>query len=145
MEKGEAMKKVAVIALVLMAGVVLAADVMAQSAVRDECVALSKDAVKFTNEKGVDAAIAEINNKEGKFVTKNTYVFLMDLEGNELAHPYHAMTGTPYSAVTASGKKILKLINFKDTNGKLFVQEYIMLAKTKGEGWVEYMFPHLRN
>jgi signal transduction histidine kinase len=135
------MKKVAVIALVVMAGVVLAADVMAQSAVRDECVALSKDAATFTNEKGVDAAIAEINNKEGKFVTKNTYVFLMDLEGNELAHPYHGMTGTPYSAVTASGRKVLKLFNFKDTNGKLFIQEYIQVAKTKGEGWVEYMYP----
>jgi hypothetical protein len=85
--KGEAMRKVAVIALVVMVSVALAASVMAQSAVRDECVALTKDAAKFTNEKGLDAAIAEINNKEGKFVTKNTYVFLMDLEGNELAHP----------------------------------------------------------
>jgi cytochrome c len=135
------MRKVAVIALVVMVSVALAASVMAQSAVRDECVSLTKDAAKFTNEKGLDAAIAEINNKEGKFVTKNTYVFLMDLEGNELAHPYHGMTGTPYSAVTASGMKVLKLLDFKDTNGKLFVQEYIQVAKTKGEGWVEYMYP----
>ncbi len=135
------MRKVAVIVLVVMVSVAFAADVTAQSAVRDECVALSKDAAKFTNEKGVDAAIAEINNKEGKFVTKNTYVFLMDLEGNELAHPYHAMTGNPRSAVTASGRNVLKLFDFKDTNGKLFVQEYIKVAKTKGEGWVEYMYP----
>jgi len=135
------MRKVSVIALVVMAGVVLASSVMAQSAVRDECVALCKAAAKFINENGPDAAIAEINNKEGKFGTKNTYVFLMDLEGNELAHPYHAMTGNPYSAVTASGRKVLKLFDFKDTNGKLFVQEYIKVAKTKGEGWVEYMYP----
>jgi cytochrome c len=135
------MRKVAVIALVVMAGVVLAASVMAQSAVKDECVALCKDAAKFINEKGLDAAIAEINNKEGKFVTKNTYVFLMDLEGNELAHPYHAMTGFPASAVTASGRKVLKLYDYKDTTGKLFVQEYIKVAKTKGEGWTDYMYP----
>jgi signal transduction histidine kinase len=125
------MRKVAVIALVVMVSVAFAASVMAQSAVRDECVALSKDAAKFINEKGVDAAIAEIGNKEGKFVTKNTYVFLMDLEGNRLAHPY-ARPEQP---------KIMKLFDEKDTTGKLYVQEYIKVAKTKGEGWVEYMYP----
>ena len=135
------MRKVAVIALVVMVSVALAASVMAQSAVKDECVALCKDAAKFINEKGLDAAIAEINNKEGKFVTKNTYVFLMDLEGNELAHPLHPLTGSPYSVVTASGRKVLKLYDYKDTNGKLFVQEYIEVAKTTGAGWVEYMYP----
>ena len=65
----------------------------------------------------------------------------MDLEGNELAHPYHAMTGFPSSAVTTSGRNVLKLFNYKDTTGKLFVQEYFEVAKTKGEGWVEYMYP----
>jgi hypothetical protein len=54
----------------------------------------------------------------------------MDLEGNELAHPLYPLTGTPYSAVTASGY-----------NRKLFVQEYIEVAKTTGEGWVEHMHP----
>ena len=125
------MRKVAVIALVVMVSVAFAASVMAQSAVRDECVALSKDAAKFINEKGLDAAIAEINNKEGKFVTKNTYVFLMDLDGNRLAHPY----------ATPRDPKIMRIFDMKDTTGKLFVQEYIKVAKTKGEGWVEYMYP----
>ena len=130
LRKGEAMKKVTVIALVVMVSVVIAASVMAQSAVKDECVALCKAAAKFINEKGVDAAIAEIGNKEGKFVTKNTYVFLMDLEGNRLAHPY-ASPDNPNR----------KIFDYKDTNGKLFVREYIEVAKTTGEGWVEYMYP----
>ena len=125
------MRKVAVIALVVLVSVAFAASVMAQGGVKDECVALSKDAAKFINEKGLDAAIAEIGNKEGKFVTKNTYVFLMDLEGNRLAHPY-ARPEQP---------KIMKLFDEKDTTGKLYVQEYIKVAKTKGEGWVEYMYP----
>ena len=125
------MRKVAVIALVVMASVALAASVMAQSAVKDECVALCKDAATFINEKGLDAAIAEINNREGKFVAKNTYVFLMDLDGNRLAHPY----------ATPRDPKIIRLFDYKDTTGKLFVQEYIKVAKTKGEGWTEYMYP----
>jgi signal transduction histidine kinase len=125
------MRKVAVIALAVMASVALAANVLAGSAVKDECVALCKDAAKFINEKGVDAAIAEIGNKEGKFVSKNTYVFLMDLEGNRLAHPY----------ATPKDPKIMNLFEMKDTTGKLFVQEYIAVAKSKGEGWTEYMYP----
>jgi len=125
------MRKAAVIALIIMASVVIAAIVMAQSGIKEECVALCKEAAKFINEKGLDPAIAEIGNKEGKFVTKNTYVFLMDLDGNRLAHPFAQPTDP----------KIMKLIDHKDTTGKLFVQEYIKVAKTKGEGWTEYMYP----
>lgn len=125
------MRKVAVIALVVMAGVVLAASVMAQSAVKDECVALCKAAAKFINEKGVDAAIAEIGNKQGKFVTKNTYVYLMDFKGNRLAHPY----------AKPEDPKVMPIFDYKDTTGKLFVQEMIEVAKTKGEGWTEYVYP----
>ena len=125
------MRKVAVIVLVITASVVLVANVMAESAVKDECVVLCKGAAKFINEKGLDAAIAEIGNKEGKFVTKNTYVFLMDLEGNRLAHPFAA----------PNDPKIMKLFDMKDTTGKLFVQDYIAIAKSKGEGWTEYMYP----
>jgi signal transduction histidine kinase len=130
--KGGAMRKVAVIVSVAMASFCLAASVTAESGIREECVALCKDAAKFINEKGLDAAIAEIGNKEGKFVTKNTYVFLMDLDGNRLAHPY----------ANPKDPKIMKLFDMKDTKGKLFVQEYIDVAKTKGEGWTEYMYPN---
>jgi signal transduction histidine kinase len=126
------MRKVAVIALVMMVSVALAVSVMAQSAIREECVAVTKAAAKFINEKGLDAGMAEIGNKEGKFVTKNTYVFLMDLDGNRLAHPFPGGPASP---------QFVKLIDFKDTTGKLFVQEYIKVAKTKGEGWTEYMYP----
>jgi len=125
------MRKVAVIALVVMASVVLVASALAESAIKGECVTLCKDAAKFINEKGLDAAIAEIGNKEGKFVKKNTYVFLMDLDGNRLAHPY-ARPDDP---------KVVRLLDIKDTTGKLYVQEYIKVAKIKGEGWTEYMYP----
>ena len=33
------------------------------------------------------------------------------------------------------------LMGIKDVNGKMFFVEYINLAKTKGEGWVDYMWP----
>jgi len=123
------MRKGAVFALVVMVSVAFAAGVMAQGGVKDECVALTKDAAKFMNEKGYFPTVAEINNKEGKFVTKNTYVFMMDLEGHLLAHPFNPQF---------IGKDITGV---KDTNGKLFNQESVVIAKTKGEGWSEYMYP----
>ena len=125
------MRKIVGAALVVLMGISLAASALADSAIRDECVSLCKEAAIFINEKGLDAAIAEIGNKEGRFVTKNTYVFLIDLSGNRLAHPYAA----------PKDPKIMRLFDMKDTNGKLFVQEYIAIAKTKGEGWTEYMYP----
>jgi hypothetical protein len=123
------MRKVAGIALVVMASVALAASVMAQGGVKDECIALCKDAAKFMNEKGYYPTVFEINKKDGKFVSKNTYVFLMDLEGHLLAHPYNQQ----YIGMDASG--------IKDSNGKFYVQDYIAVAKSKGEGWTEYMYP----
>jgi len=123
------MRKAAVVALAVMASVVLASSVMAQSAVRDECVALCKDAAKFMNEKGFYPTVFEINKKDGKFVSKNAYVFLVDLEGHLLAHPFNQQ----YIGMDMTGNK--------DSNGKLFVQDYIAIAKSKGEGWTEYMYP----
>lgn len=124
------MRKVAVVALIVMAGVFLAANVMAaDNAVKDECVALCKDAAKFVEEKGFYPAVEEINKKEGKFVAKNTYVWLMDLNGHLLAHPFNPQ----FIGKDMTGNK--------DTDGKLFIQECLDLAKTKGEGWTEYMYP----
>jgi len=123
------MRKVAVVALAVMASVVLAAGVMADSGVREECVAMVKEAAKFMNEKGYYPTVFEINKKEGKFVSKNTYVFLVDLEGHLLAHPFNQQ----YIGMDMKGNK--------DSNGKLFVQDYIAVAKSKGEGWTEYMYP----
>ena len=126
---GEAMRKIALIVLVVMVSVAFAAGVMAQSAVKDECVALCKEAAKFMNEKGFYPTVFEINKKEGKFVTKNTYVFLADLEGHLLAHPFNQQFIG------------MDMTDQKDSNGKLYVQDYIAIAKSKGEGWTEYMYP----
>jgi hypothetical protein len=123
------MRKVAAIAMVVMASVLLSASVMAEGANREECVTLCKEAAKFINEKGFYPAVFEINKKEGKFVTKNTYVFLADLEGHLLAHPFNQQ----YIGMDMTGNK--------DSNGKLYVQEFIAVVKSKGEGWTEYMYP----
>ncbi len=124
------MRKAAVVALVLMASVVFAANVLAESGVKEECVTLCKDAAAFMNEKGFYPTVFEINRKGGKFVSKNTYVFLMDLEGHMLAHPFNQQ----YIGMDMKPNK--------DVNGTLFVQDYLKIANSSnGQGWTEYMYP----
>ena len=125
------MKKAAVLTLALLVGLFLAANaIAAEKATKDECVAKTKEAAKMINEKGLDESIKEINNKQGKFVWKDTYVFLTDLDGKMLAHPMSpALVGT-------------NVLGMKDKGdpGKLLFKEFGDLAKAKGEGWVDYMW-----
>ncbi len=124
------MRKVLVAVLVVLAGLCLAAGALAESATKDECVAKSKEAAQLVADKGLDAAIAEINKKDGKFVWKDSYVFLMDLGGKMLAHPM---------SPGLIGKTLLETKD-KGDPGKLLFKEFVELAKGKGEGWVDYMW-----
>ena len=123
------MRKVTAIVLVVMTSVVFAAGALAESATKEECVAKVKEAVKLINEKGLDAAIAVINKKDGGFAWKDSYVFVVDFQGKTVANalfPDHV------------GRNQMGLAN-KD--GRMIIQEFIEIAKTKGEGWSEYMWP----
>lgn len=125
------MRKVSIFALVMLFGVFLAANSFAaETATKEECVAKTKEAAAMINEKGLDEAAKEINNKTGKFVWKDTYVFLMDLDGKMLAHPMNA---------ALIGKSLLESKD-KGDPGKLLFKEFVELAKGKGEGWVDYMW-----
>ena len=119
--------------VVLGVGVVLCLAGMAMAAemgTKDECVAKTKEAGKMVTEKGVEAAIAEVNKKDGKFVWKDTYVFLMDLDGKMIAHPM---------SPALVGKNVLDMKD-KGDPGKLLFVEFVKVAKEKGEGWVDYMW-----
>jgi len=123
------MRKIAAITLVFITGIVLTSNALADSAAREMCVAKVKEAVQLINEKGLDAAIAVINKKDGGFAWKDSYVFVVDFHGTTVANalfPDHV------------GRNQMGLAN-KD--GRMIIQEFIEIAKTKGEGWVEYMWP----
>jgi signal transduction histidine kinase len=100
-----------------------------EKATPDECVAKCKEAAKMIQEVGLDTALAKMNNKQGPFVWKDSYVCCIHLEsGKMLAQPYFPnAVGTEMKFIT-------------DPNGKLYIAEMIELAETKGEGWVSYMF-----
>ena len=125
------MRRFTLVAMGIVVVLCLAGSAMAAGgATKDECVAKTKEAAKMVTDKGVDAAIAEVNKKDGKFVWKDTYVFLMDLDGKMIAHPM---------SPALVGKNVLDMKD-KGDPGKLLFVDFVKVAKEKGEGWVDYMW-----
>ena len=88
--------------------------------------AMVKKAIQFYKANGKAKAFDEFNNPSGKFVNGDLYILVYDLTGKCLAH--------------GSNPKMIgkDLIDMKDADGKLFVQERVQIAKTKGKGWQNY-------
>src|SRR4030042_5526132 len=95
---------------------------------KDEAKAMVIKAEEFVTANGKEKAIEEINKQDGQFVKGNFYVFVYDLKGTVIAHPYRP---------SLIGKNVL---NEPDSQGKLFRKEIVEKAKAKGEGWVDYKY-----
>jgi len=75
------------------------------------------------------APFGEFRKKNGPWYHGDTYLFVYDLDGNVLLNPaFPQREGT-------------NVVGQKDADGKLFHDAMIEVAKTKGSGWVDYMFP----
>ncbi|MBF0100357.1 MAG: cache domain-containing protein [Desulfobacterales bacterium] len=100
-----------------------------EKATKEECVAKCKEVAEMIKKIGIEATIKAVQDPKGSFVWKDTYVFLMDSKANVLAHPViPKLVGQNWS-----GKA--------DADGKMFVDEYIMVSQKSGEGWVDYVWP----
>ena len=122
------MMSVAMIVVMLVA--FLATMAWAEGATQEEVIAKCEAAAKLVKEQGVEAASQTIGDKEGPFVWKDTYVFLMDLDGKMIAHP-----------ISPELTQRDSLVEVKDTDGKPLFVEFIQVAGNRGKGWVDYMWP----
>lgn len=74
------------------------------------------------------AVYKEITAKDGKWVDRDLYAVVYDMNGKCLAHGQNA-------------KQVGKdLIDLADADGKEFVKERVALAKSKGKFWQDYKF-----
>jgi hypothetical protein len=74
-------------------------------------------------------AYPKFKGKDSEFIFAGTYIWIHDSTATMRMHPIkHKMEGQNY-------------IDLKDVNGKLFFTAMNEVAKTKGSGWVEYMWP----
>ena len=90
--------------------------------------ALVKKAIAFYKQNGRPALVQEVTSKGGSLRQGTLYVFVYDMDGVVVAHG---------QLVTLIGKN---LANSKDPKGKLWVQERLEIARTKGSGWQDYDF-----
>lgn len=83
-------------------------------------------AVSFIKERGAKNAFSEFSTQTGKFIKGGLAIFVLDLNGKSLADGYNPLS---------VGQN---LINRTDQEGKKYIKEIIELAKTRGEGIVNY-------
>jgi hypothetical protein len=104
----------------LMTGTALAAD----QGTAAEAEAMVKKAVAYIKTNGTEKSYEEFTNGKS-FKDRDLYVSVLDMTGKSLAHG-------------ANPKLVGKDISgIKDPDGKLLVQMFIDLAKTKGKGWTD--------
>ena len=93
-----------------------------------EAKALVEKAVAKIKTDGPKAAFAAFENKDGGFVDRDLYIFVFDFEGKVLSH------GASKNLI---GQNLVTQ-QMKDADGKVFAAEFVEVAKTRGEGWVDY-------
>jgi signal transduction histidine kinase len=100
----------------------------AEKVTKDEAVAMVKKAVEAIKAEGTDTVYVEIDDPAGKFVDRDLYIVVYDLDGMVLAH------GANKNRVGTNQ------IADKDPDGKEFVKERVELAKQQPSFWQSYKF-----
>jgi signal transduction histidine kinase len=94
----------------------------------DQAKGMVDEGAAFMQANGKEKALAEMNNPKGKFVKGELYIFVYDFSGTVLAQPFNPKL---------VGKNVMEV---PDADGKFFRKEIIELAKSKGQGWVDYKY-----
>ncbi|MRW94159.1 histidine kinase [Duganella sp. FT80W] len=96
---------------------------------REEAVAMVHKAVAMLADSGREKTIAEVNNPKGRFVDRDLYVVIHDMQGKVLANPVlPRMVGVDLSGV-------------KDVDGKMFIKERLEMLKSASNGWIDFKWP----
>lgn len=94
----------------------------------DQVTRVVADAVKLLQEKG-ESAFPEFKKEVERWEDGDTYIFVLDTDGNMIIHPDPALEGK-------------NLIDLKDMIGRPIVKTFIEKTSDKdGVGWVHYMWP----
>ncbi len=123
-------KTIGLMGLLLACGAVrAAAPTEAEVANAEEAISKVRAAARFLHDKG-SSGYAEFNQKDGKWVWKDSYVFVYDCRNDKMiAHPNRPdLVGRPIMQVT-------------DNAGKYIFKELCKAGNEPRGGWVEYSWP----
>jgi signal transduction histidine kinase len=76
-----------------------------------------------------EQAFALLRDPTGPFIAKDAYIFVTDMNAVELVNP---------AFPNLEGRDLLDLT---DTHGKYLNRELLEVVRTRGSGWVDYMWP----
>lgn len=94
-----------------------------------EIEALVNDAAALVRTQGKAAAFAQFRTRNSRWWSGNTYLFAYDQNLNVLLNPaFPQREGTNVHGQT-------------DAKGKPMHDEFLEVARRKGAGWVDYVFP----
>ena len=85
-------------------------------------------AVKLIEREGVKA-FDTLRDRRSQYIYQDTYVFVIAEDGVELLNA---------AFPKLEGRNV---IDYKDADGNYFVKEFLNVAKNKGHGWVDYLWP----
>jgi len=95
----------------------------------EEAIAKVREAVRFLHDKGA-SGFAEFNNSAGRWVWKDSYVFVYDCRLDKMiAHPMRP---------DLVGRSVMQIT---DNNGKVIFKELCKAGEQARGGWVEYLWP----
>jgi cytochrome c len=99
-----------------------------ESGGKDDAVAMVKKAVAFIKEQGADKAYEAFISKDSRFIDRDLYVVVYQLDGKVLAH--------------GSNPKFVgkDMMDAQDVDGKLFVKERVEMAAKEASFWQDYKF-----
>lgn len=97
----------------------------------EEAKALLDKATSHIKSAGSQQALADFTNDKASFTNRDLYIFCFgEADGRWTAHGANkALIGRDLMVV-------------KDANGKQMGIEMVDVVKSKGEGWVDYMWPN---
>lgn len=95
---------------------------------REFVVDAVQDAVEQIRKNG-EAAFKLFRDPSGPFMVKDAYIFVIDKNGIDVVNP---------AFPNLEGRNLLDL---KDTQGKMLVQEMFKITENNNAGWVDYMWP----
>lgn len=91
-----------------------------------EAEGLLGKAVAYYNANGQADALAAFNDSKGQFVSKDLYIFVLDMSGKIIAHGANA---------ALIGKDMM---GAKDADGKQFIKAMVDVGNADGKGTVDY-------
>jgi hypothetical protein len=97
----------------------------------EEAAAMVQSAIEYMHQYGRDGFIEEVNKlNKGQFIDRDLYISIYATNGKIVGH--------------GANRRLWNVDwgGIKDTDGKFFVSEMVNIAKSHGDGWIDYKWVH---